>query len=231
MAAKRNPKKSNPLVEPVAGPPSRPGKPGGKRDQVRRARTEELCGAALHLFLQHGLETTTIDEITQEAGVSKGSFYRYFKDKEALVAHLFTPLTQEIDEAMKTCTLSIRQAPEAAQAYLAYVQVGVALAGILSRHRNVLLLYLRESRSAGQGSRRPITDLARLINEHAIEMTDVAHEKEVLRPFPHKLSALAVVGASEKILLTLLEGEELGELFELPSLLTSMVMDGLRPRT
>ena len=29
-------------------------------------------------------------------------------------------------------------------------------------------------------------------------MTDVAHEKEVLRPFPHKLSALAVVGASEK---------------------------------
>ena len=31
---------------------------------------------------------------------------------------------------MKTCTLSIRQAPEAAQAYLAYVQVGVALAGI-----------------------------------------------------------------------------------------------------
>ena len=95
----------------------------------------------------------------------------------------------------------------------------------------MLLLYLRESRSAGQGSRRPITDLARLINEHAIEMTDVAHEKEVLRPFPHKLSALAVVGASEKILLTLLEGEELGELFELPSLLTSMVMDGLRPRT
>ena len=61
-------------------------------------------------------------------------------------------------------------------------------------------------------------------------MTDVAHEQKVLRPFPHKLSALAVVGASEKILLTLLEGEELGELFELPSLLTSMVMDGLRPR-
>ena len=82
MAAKRNPKKSNPLVEPVAGPPSRPGKPGGKRDQVRRARTEELCGAALHLFLQHGLETTTIDEITQEAGVSKGSFIDTSKIKK-----------------------------------------------------------------------------------------------------------------------------------------------------
>ena len=51
---------------------------------------------------------------------------------------------------MKTCTLSIRQAPEAAQAYLAYVQVGVALAGILSRHRNVLLLYLRESAPRGK---------------------------------------------------------------------------------
>ena len=230
MAAKRGEKSSKPVVEPVAGPPTRPGQPGGKRDQVRRARTEQLCGAALHLFLEQGLETTTIDEITQEAGVSKGSFYRYFKDKEALVRHLFAPLHQEVDDAMRTCTQSIRGAPDAAQAYVAYVQVGVALAGILSRHRSVLLLYLRESRSAAIGSRRPIAELGAIINQHAVEMTDVAHEQKVLRPFPHKLSALAVVGASEKILLTLLEGEELGELFELPSLLTSMVMDGLRPR-
>ena len=151
MAAKRGNKTSKPVVQPVAGPPTRPGQPGGKRDQVRRARTEQLCGAALHLFLDQGLETTTIDEITQEAGVSKGSFYRYFKDKEALVRHLFSPLHQEVDEAMRVCTQSIRAAPDASQAYVAYVQVGVALAGILSRHRSVLLLYLRESRSAAIG--------------------------------------------------------------------------------
>lgn len=230
MAAKKGRKKSTPMVEPVAGPPSRPGQPGGKRDQVRRARTEQLCAAALHLFLEQGLESTTIDEITQEAEVSKGSFYRYFKDKESLVQHLMSPLRQEIDDALSTCTESIRGAPDASQAYLAYVQVGISLAGILSRHRNVLLLYLRESRSTSLGSRRPITELAAVIENHAVEMTDVAHEQSVLRPFPHRLSALAVVGASEKILLTLLEGEELGELFELPGLLTSMVMDGLRPR-
>ena len=100
---------------------------------MRRARTEELCGAALHLFLQHGLRRRLLTRLWG-AGVSKG-ILPILQNKEALVAHLFTPLTQ--DRRSDGRTLSIRQAPEAAQAYLAYVQVGVALAGILSRHRNV----------------------------------------------------------------------------------------------
>lgn len=43
---------------------------------------EKLLDAALHLMLSRGYSATTVDEICAEAGVSKGSFYHFFKTKE-----------------------------------------------------------------------------------------------------------------------------------------------------
>ena len=45
---------------------------------------EKLLDAALRLMLSKGYPATTVDEICAEAGVSKGSFYHFFKTKEAL---------------------------------------------------------------------------------------------------------------------------------------------------
>jgi TetR/AcrR family transcriptional repressor of nem operon len=45
---------------------------------------EKLLDAALRLMLSKGYPATTVDEICSEAGVSKGSFYHFFKTKEAL---------------------------------------------------------------------------------------------------------------------------------------------------
>lgn len=51
------------------------------RDQ-KRARIEE---AATALFLQKGVAQTSVGEIARAACVAKGTFYLYFKDKQALV--------------------------------------------------------------------------------------------------------------------------------------------------
>ena len=69
-------------AEPLHVPETRPGQAGGKRDQNRRARTQGLCDAAEKLFLARGIESVSIDDITKEAGVAKGSFYRYFSGGE-----------------------------------------------------------------------------------------------------------------------------------------------------
>ena len=45
---------------------------------------EKLLDAALRLMLSKGYPATTVDEICAEAGVSKGSFYHFFKTKEDL---------------------------------------------------------------------------------------------------------------------------------------------------
>jgi TetR/AcrR family transcriptional repressor of nem operon len=45
---------------------------------------EKLLAAALELMLARGYPATTVDEICQAAGVSKGSFYHFFDTKEQL---------------------------------------------------------------------------------------------------------------------------------------------------
>ena len=52
----------------------------------RRAedRPREICAAALAVFAEKGFAASKLDEIARRAGVSKGTLYLYFTDKEQL---------------------------------------------------------------------------------------------------------------------------------------------------
>ncbi|MFI0821080.1 TetR family transcriptional regulator [Streptomyces sp. NPDC021098] len=46
---------------------------------------EVLIEAAFQLFMEHGFEQTTVDDIVARAGVGRRSFFRYFPSKEDVV--------------------------------------------------------------------------------------------------------------------------------------------------
>ncbi len=78
----------------------RPGQPGGVRDTNRKEKERVLLDAALLLFLARGVEGVSVDDITKSAEVAKGSFYRYFKDQEALVDALVQPTRKVLMTAL-----------------------------------------------------------------------------------------------------------------------------------
>ncbi|HDP80132.1 MAG TPA: MerR family transcriptional regulator [Spirochaetes bacterium] len=45
-------------------------------------KRNEIVSAATQLFLNKGLGETSIDDIVNRAGIGKGTFYKYFKDKD-----------------------------------------------------------------------------------------------------------------------------------------------------
>jgi TetR/AcrR family transcriptional repressor of nem operon len=45
---------------------------------------EEILGAGVELFLERGFNAAGVKDITDRAGVPKGSFYNHFESKEAL---------------------------------------------------------------------------------------------------------------------------------------------------
>ena len=194
----------------VSLPKARPGKPGGKRDQNRKERIRVLHEAALVLFLEHGLAATTIDEITKAAGTAKGNFYRYFSDKEDLVRGIMQPVTEKVEHDLTRAVEAIEVSRDRATMIEAYEELGRQLAVLLGNHALVLKLYLQESRGARNGARAPICELSELVSTKAIEMTRKAHENNLLRPFQAEISALAVVGAGERLLAAVLEGEDVG---------------------
>src|SRR2546428_13956307 len=62
-------------------------------------RPDEILDAALRVFARSGLHRTNLEEVAREAGISKGTIYLYFKDKEELfvaAAHRGVPSPDEI---------------------------------------------------------------------------------------------------------------------------------------
>ena len=63
-------------------PSKRKSQPRWKRR--KEARPEELVAAALDVFVERGYEATTLADVARRAGVTKGTIYLYFENKEAL---------------------------------------------------------------------------------------------------------------------------------------------------
>lgn len=79
----------------------------GKVDENKKQKREALLNTAYELFTTKGIHATAISDIVKRAGVAKGTFYLYFRDKydikNKLVAHktheLFYNAGAAMDEA------------------------------------------------------------------------------------------------------------------------------------
>lgn len=73
---------------PATDAPARP------RTKPAEVRLDELMTAAERLFLDKGVDATTVSDITSLAGVAKGTFYHYFASKQEMLAALAGRYTQ-----------------------------------------------------------------------------------------------------------------------------------------
>lgn len=59
-----------------------------RREQRRQQTFERLLNASREQFSEHGFDHTTIDDIARTARVSRGTFFNYFENKDAVLASL-----------------------------------------------------------------------------------------------------------------------------------------------
>ena len=55
-----------------------------KINDNKQEKERKLLSTALHLFSEKGIKKTSIQDIVHDAGIAKGTFYLYFKDKYEL---------------------------------------------------------------------------------------------------------------------------------------------------
>jgi AcrR family transcriptional regulator len=184
-----------------AGPVERPGAFGGKRDLNRRKRVQDLVDAGLLLFLERGIEAVTIDEVAREAGMAKGNFYRYFRDKADLVEAVIEPVVSTTRDAIQECDANLREANGRDDAVAAYGQLGNKLIGALAMYPDAMCLYLQERRAPATTARQAISDLATELDERAMTLSQVAVDRDLVVVSDPRVSAVAVLGAVEALAL------------------------------
>lgn len=103
----------------------------------RRAedRPREICAAALEVFAEKGFAAAKLDEIAKRAGVSKGTLYLYFKDKEelfrAVVRDTVSPNIDHVRDAIMATDLPFAQIAPMFLARLSHVASTMPLGSVV----------------------------------------------------------------------------------------------------
>lgn len=62
-----------------------------------RQKRDLILSAAAQLFAQRGYDATTADDIAEEAGVSVGTFYSYFRNKRQVFLALYVTVLESVE--------------------------------------------------------------------------------------------------------------------------------------
>ena len=75
--------------------------PEGLRERKRRETLKRITEAGMCLFIEKGYEATTLDDIAAEAGISRRTFFYYFKSKDDILLSLQSGMGDMIVDALQ----------------------------------------------------------------------------------------------------------------------------------
>lgn len=109
-----------------------------RREEVAELRRKQILEASLRLFDEKGFKDTSIQDIADAAGISKGLIYRYFRSKEeVLEGHAGL-----IEECEKEC-MDMPTATEALRLYAKRLLGDVNVTGYQPPLRVYIMCYIQ----------------------------------------------------------------------------------------
>jgi AcrR family transcriptional regulator len=74
----------------------------GIREKQLQKRKQETLDVAVRLLLERGYSNLNMDELAEEAGISKPTLYQYFNSKDELVAKAVERMFEKMEEQIST---------------------------------------------------------------------------------------------------------------------------------
>ncbi len=113
------------------------------RRRRKAERPQEILEAAFHEFSRNGYAMTTLDQIAERAGVTKGTIYVYFENKE----HLFISMVRELMKATLDTVQDMFERHEGSTADLLRAQFSFIYEHIVEdrRRREVVRMLIAEA--------------------------------------------------------------------------------------
>lgn len=69
-----------------------------KKEEKKQEKKQKLLESSFNLFTKKGIKNTSVQEITENAGTAKGTFYLYFKDKYEVENQLIIRKSKQLFE-------------------------------------------------------------------------------------------------------------------------------------
>jgi AcrR family transcriptional regulator len=143
---------------------------GSKKRATRSERRHAIRKAAYKCFAQRGYHGTTIDDICEACGLSKGSFYWYFKSKSEVFVDILETWAIEVEGEMA------RQFRSAMQAEQPFVAIAQALAREARRSRRIVPIWVEFIAEASRDAdaRKALSSFYRRLQRVLTELLELA---------------------------------------------------------
>jgi AcrR family transcriptional regulator len=164
---------------------------------VRSSARDGLLSAAIDVFASKGYTTTRVSDIVEHAGVAQGTFYLYFKSKQAIFEELIdTSFSRLLADTLGTYSLREASGPEAV-----VEQTRLLWRTVLAQcraDRALVSLALREASAAGpEVVARLQANYQQVINGLAAYI-ETAIARGLFRPVDPQLAGWAIIGMLER---------------------------------
>jgi len=73
----------------------------GRRERKKRELHTHIYDVARELFLEHGFEVTTVEQIAQAADIAPATFFNHFQNKSAVLQEMTTEVSDYIEAIVK----------------------------------------------------------------------------------------------------------------------------------
>jgi len=154
-----------------------------KASRTERDLKRQIDTAALHLFAERGADATPVPMIAATAGVAVGSLYRYYANKEELVARLYAENYAALAEELERVQAEAVTARDKIDAMIGFI------CGFFDREWDLARFLLLEQHvrlKSYAGSANPVDIVHRMLSE-AIRSGEI-------RPLEPMLATALVMG-------------------------------------
>ncbi|MEL7164351.1 MAG: TetR/AcrR family transcriptional regulator [Pseudomonadota bacterium] len=114
----------------------------------KRKSHSKILDAAASLFMENGIETTSVAEVMSKAGMTHGGFYRHFSGKDELVAQAFRRAVDNAVSAMDRAETPQQKAT----ARKDYVEVYLSFDHVMDKRNGCPIAALGSEVGRAQGS-------------------------------------------------------------------------------
>lgn len=164
-----------------------------RAEAKRQARQAEILIAASRVFSARGYHESSITEVIEAAGISRGTFYLYFDSKEALFLALMDAFTQRITRVVEVVD------PQGADPWRDIYENLRRVVDVVFEQRELTLLVFRQN----LGLNPDVDERLRSFYGFLREMIDGALEKGaragLIREVNVSLVSTALIGAIKEL--------------------------------
>jgi len=162
---------------------------------LRESRRASMLKVARRLFSQKGYHDTSIDDLIEEAGIARGTFYLYFESKRAIFDELLDHLVTTLQAQVKRIEVG-PEAPEPVEQLNATVD---RVLNTLLDNREMARILLREAVGIDTDFDRKLSDFYGRIEAMFVSALNTGRQLGVVRPCDANVVARCTLGSVKEV--------------------------------